>query len=208
MYVLTNSNGSYLYRDKESNLIKPTVDINQADLYESYDLAERTLRATPRTLKQFYSPVELEDTEPILPEEPEYESIGIMNYNELELQGDLYEELKDSVSKALESHDNILHIREKAMRNHSIVESKITDLLHYIEFNKLDCYKGYVAYKTLRTLLTERRQVKNVLFATKNLNNVVTQGDLNFANTFINTPKHYCARELKDLFEHGIYQES
>lgn len=207
MYVLTNSNGSYLYRDKESNLIKPTVDINQADLYESYDLAERTLRATPRTLKQFYSPVELDSIEEE-PDEPDFASVGIMNYAGLELQTDLYEELKESVYQALEANNNIIRIREKAIQNHSIVESKITDLLHYIEFNKLDSYRGYVAYKALRTLLIERRQVKNAIFATKDLKDNVTQHDLNFANTFINTPKHYCARELKDLFEHGIYEES
>lgn len=207
MYVLTNSNGSYLYRDKMTNLIKPTNDINTADTYDTYDLAERTLKASPRNLKQFYSPVELDSIE-VESDEPDFASVGIMNYAGLELQTDLYEELKESVYQAIEANSNIVRIREKAIQNHSIVESKITDLLHYIEFNKLDSYRGYVAYKALRTLLIERRQVKNAIFATKDLKDSVTQHDLNFANTFINTPKHYCARELKDLFENGIYEET
>lgn len=43
----------------------------------------------------------------------------------------------------------------------SQVDKEITDIKHYIEFNKLNAVEGYKAYKMLRDKLLERRAIKN-----------------------------------------------
>lgn len=209
MFVLSNGNGSYLYRDKSVNLIKSTNDFAMADKYDDYGLAERTLNATPRTLKQFYSPVEVGHPE----QSQSVDTVGIMKYalnpDKLDtLTADVYEELKEAVANAIKSNETIRKVRETAIENISVVDNKITDLLHYIEFNRLDCYKGYLAYKALRTLLVERRQLKNTNEATRYIaNDSINENTLSCIDKVISTKKHYNARQLKGLFENGIYEE-
>ena len=43
----------------------------------------------------------------------------------------------------------------------SQVDKEITDIQHYIEFNKLNAIEGYKAYKMLRDKLLERRAIKD-----------------------------------------------
>lgn len=45
----------------------------------------------------------------------------------------------------------------------SKIDQEISDIQHYIEFNNLDAYKGFKAYKLLQETLIRRREIKNEL---------------------------------------------
>ena len=43
----------------------------------------------------------------------------------------------------------------------SQIDQEITDIQHYIEFNKFDAAQGYMAYKLLHDKLIKRRAIKD-----------------------------------------------
>jgi hypothetical protein len=43
----------------------------------------------------------------------------------------------------------------------SVVDKKIVDIEHFIEFGKFNCYQGWICFKILQNLLQQRRQYKN-----------------------------------------------
>lgn len=43
----------------------------------------------------------------------------------------------------------------------SDVDKEISDIEHYIEFGKFNCYQGWLCFKMLQNLLQQRRQYKN-----------------------------------------------
>lgn len=70
--------------------------------------------------------------------------------------------------KALEYTNDLFNITEniknewKGLHNRlSIADKKISDIEHFIEFNNLNAANGYKAYKLLKEVLEERREVKN-----------------------------------------------
>ena len=69
----------------------------------------------------------------------------------------------DELIKQIKSIDVAAFDSEKGSLNQklSMVDQEITDIQHYIEFNKLNAAEGYKAYKLLQDKLLVRRTIKN-----------------------------------------------
>lgn len=93
--------------------------------------------------------------------------------------------------------------KDKLIHDLSIVDQKITDINHYIEFNKLSACQGYKISKLLQDTLKERREIKNELEALNilyglNIGSIV-KGKLKTASNI--KQKKYKPRVLKELFK-------
>lgn len=58
---------------------------------------------------------------------------------------------------------DLIQNKEGIQKKVSVLDRKQEDLLHQIEFEKMDAYNGYLAYKRLHLLRKERRICKNQL---------------------------------------------
>jgi len=91
----------------------------------------------------------------------------------------------------------------------SHIDKKLTDLQHYIEFNNLDAYRGYLAYKKMNGVLQERRKVKDELYVMQAIKKYVPDytdfaGVLRAISDM--DKRQYSPRVLSELFEGGISQ--
>ena len=71
----------------------------------------------------------------------------------------------DVVMEQLKSIDFTDFDREfnKLKQQQSLIDQEITDIQHYIEFNKLNAAEGYKVYKMLQDKLLQRRVIKDDL---------------------------------------------
>lgn len=85
----------------------------------------------------------------------------------------------------------------------SQIDQEITDIQHYIEFNKLNVVEGYKAYKLLQDKLLVRRDIKNDMAKFQVLTSAkvsdVFDGTLE-KNLDVLSHKTYTPRVLKELF--------
>lgn len=92
--------------------------------------------------------------------------------------------------------------KDKRIHDLSIADQKITDINHYIEFNKLNACQGYKMSKLLQDTLKECREIKNELeilgqvngFSMKSISNGKIKTACNIKQ------KKYKPRVLKELF--------
>lgn len=84
------------------------------------------------------------------------------------------------------------------------IDQEICDIYHYIEFNNLDAYRGFKAYKLLQDTLIRRREVKDDLLKIQIITETVVpdlfNGRLEQRIDGINK-RTYKPRVLTELFE-------
>lgn len=87
--------------------------------------------------------------------------------------------------------------------NLSLLDQKIGDLYHFIEFNDLNAVNGYKIYKKLQETLKERRLVKDKLFDIENLTTLINYSKVKDVKKKIqlNKNKEYKPRVLFELFK-------
>lgn len=76
---------------------------------------------------------------------------------------DVFEEKKEQSSPLAFNASSFDSIKNDLIEKLSKIDQEISDIYHYIEFNNLDAYKGFKAYKLLQETLIRRRKVKNEL---------------------------------------------
>lgn len=116
---------------------------------------------------------------------------------------------KCEISEAI---DNILRFsdedfdsyKEALIKQLTEVDNEQQDLLHYIEFNSLDVFKGYKAYKMLHECRCRRREIKNKLlefdiFKSATWDDVKDYKTVSRINGF--DERSYAPRVLTELFE-------
>lgn len=93
--------------------------------------------------------------------------------------------------------------KDKLRHDLSITDQKITDINHYIEFNKLNACQGYKMSKLLQDTLKERREIKNELGILGEVNGFNLKSIINGKLTTIQQKKQkkYKPRVLKELFK-------
>ena len=114
--------------------------------------------------------------------------------------------LVDGLMHKLKAIDVSDFNQEKSTLNQklSLIDQEITDIQHYIEFNRLNAAKGYQAYKLLQEKLLERRVIKDDLakfqvLASAKLSDVF-DGTLD-SNIKALDNKTYTPRVLVELFQ-------
>lgn len=161
---------SYDYDNKSNVYIgngnKPTVTkiLKQARIFNSYEKAVSFISNLPKTLKvnklwevqevtiNSQGDIKLKNLKELL-------SLNIKHYdNELvDLNNDYYDDLKNLLTELLKLRNDLSDLENQQ----HIIELKINDYQHYIEFNKLNACEGYCAYDEMKKLYMNRRQIKN-----------------------------------------------
>lgn len=99
--------------------------------------------------------------------------------------------------------DTLKETRDLLCEKHSVVDKKIVDIEHAMEFNKFDAAKGYKIYKLMHDNLNERRMIKDNIKKIEMIINSHLGDNLQIVNK--NIDKHfkrsYKPRVLKELFD-------
>ena len=98
--------------------------------------------------------------------------------------------------------------KQALLRELSIVDRKLTDIYHYIEFSHFGVVEGYKAYKMLREILQERRKIKMQIeirdkvcqfnLGSKSMRKFLSSCEEGVIN------KVYTPREMPELFEKEV----
>lgn len=114
------------------------------------------------------------------------------------------EDLKTEISSISSYFKHIIDDKDSLLSQLSNVDSKISDVMHYIEFYKFSASEGYMLCKMIQELRDERRIIKNKIdiieiFKTQNGNTMASGKTLELINNVDN--KKYKPRVLKYLFK-------
>lgn len=71
------------------------------------------------------------------------------------------DEIKGKLIKLSATTKELLDYSKCLDKKIAYIEKEIVDLYHYIEFSNFNAAKGYHAYKLLKDVLTQRRELKN-----------------------------------------------
>lgn len=201
MFILSNDKGKYICEDtftQNGSMHKKygiTTDRNKAILYNEMNKAEnvknnclnRSLRSmgfkVVQIKEQVISDSEKENIKPVNEETFSENLIGILN--------DITH--IDSLVSDVQDKKNILFYALKT------VDREISDIHHWIEFNKFNACEGYKAFALLKEKLSHRRDIKNGIEVLKAVSNV-EETVIALKN------RNYRPRELDELFQGDSYE--
>ena len=155
-----NGIASYINSDKKHPQI--TKYIKQARIFENHNKGSLFISNLPKTMRINKSWI-LQEV--------------IINNSNLELKNNMKPRhydiptVTDTIKKEIDYYEDIKNLNlkiehlkvslTKLENQQKIIDLKINDYQHYIEFNKLSASLGYCAYSEFRNLLIERRNIKN-----------------------------------------------
>lgn len=155
-----NGIASYINSDKKHPQI--TKYIKQARIFENHNKGSLFISNLPKTMRINKSWI-LQEV--------------IINNSNLELKNNMKPRhydiptVTDTIKKEVDYYEDIKNLNLKIEHlkvsltelenQQKIIDLKINDYQHYIEFNKLSASLGYCAYSEFRILLIERRNIKN-----------------------------------------------
>jgi hypothetical protein len=105
----------------------------------------------------------------------------------------------NTVLQFLEEYDTVQAALEDAPQRLSIVDKKLTDVLHYIEMTDQNAANGYKLYKKVKELRIERRNIKRLIYLKGAFNTLKLEKEsINSIKNTINGFEHekYTARIL------------
>lgn len=175
-YLLTDGHGSYIRHDTYSGKYVPVRNEALAEKWEQRSKAQNILKnGLAKQLRKKYHIQDVDDGTGICNVQKESEDTTKeavvadlhidkvkeiidkdCNESQLEKWKTGLDSIKDFVLDAEERKEEL----SKAM---SDIDKEITDIQHYIEFNNMNAYQGWLAYKMLQNRLKKRRKIKNEL---------------------------------------------
>lgn len=199
-YIITDGN-FYLHLNK-NGCYSIVTSVDSAKKFNSLTTASNILKASvPKALKVYKWKVLKYEEEK---EQQKSESL-VKEYSSVDK-----EELKSLLQTLSEKFSTLQNNIEYLSQEQSKVDREISDILHYIEFNKFSACDGYKICKSLKELRLHRRSIKNEIemiktIQTHNYNNIAKGNTYNAIAGLEN--KEYAPREFCDLFKsHNISQ--
>lgn len=112
------------------------------------------------------------------------------------------EEFIKTVNSIISNYNYLISRKKSLSKELSIIDKKLIDLTHYIEFTELNACEGYKAYKLMHEITKQRREVKNELATIQSLTTLIPAQKVSSFNRYINkqSNKHYTPRILTELF--------
>lgn len=174
-YILTDGRGSYIRYDTYSGKYVPVRNEALAEKWEQRSKAQNILKnGLAKQYRKNYHVKDIDDGNGLFETgtitKPEKENVSAdlhidkvkeiikKEYNDSQLEK--WEEGLNSMSEFVMDAEQRREELSKAM---SDVDKEITDIQHYIEFNNMNAYQGWLAYKMLQNRLKRRRKIKNEL---------------------------------------------
>lgn len=158
MYLITDGN-KYLYRNRKGKYELGAKSL--ADLYETKDKAENVLSSCLTKVLQAKCYVSIEKNN----ENSE------QNLSMAEQEPDELIEWKEKITMFQSFADQVEKKMEELNHELSNIDQEICDINHYIEFEKLNAYQGWVACKMLQIRFRQRRKIKNKISVLQSLGN-------------------------------------
>lgn len=155
-YVLSNGEGTYI--TQSGGKYAPIRSFNQALKITNLAKAMRILNSSiPKNIRSHFIP-EHHGTEETVEKDSEEKQQEIcfraIDHGE-------FAEWQDKIQQLVELFGGTESRYSELSTKLSDVDKEITDVQHYIEFGKFNCYQGWLCFKMLQNLLQQRRQYKN-----------------------------------------------
>lgn len=170
-YFLTDGNGNYVKQNEFTAKFSTTSNIELATSYESYAKAKHILKNLPfgKNKKSFRVEERIDYFEEEKKEEPKLKpsSNQSIHMDEIKKLGEepVGESFLEETSQTLKSFADFISQKRSLQNSLSEemgkVEREIIDIEHYIEFNNLNAYQGWLAFKLLQQRLRRRRVIKD-----------------------------------------------
>lgn len=227
LYVLTDGKGNYIRYDVGKNQYVKAKGKYVAERWLDRTTARNVLKnSLPKNIRKKFKVVEVEDdrtpvsidTNTSIPD-PQIVVSPIPTF--IYSEKDTSKPIKDNTDTILgsdtnndentcsnpELRDEVVNTvfadianRKVTLNNKlSAVDRKICDVLHYIEFNKLNACDGYKTYKMIREYRLERRAIKDEIEMLDDVYNNITKLIEESINRLSN--RKYKPRELPELFK-------
>lgn len=214
-YVLTDGHGSFIRHDTYSGKYVPVRNKTLAERWEQRSKAQNILKnGLTKQLKRKYHIDSIDDGVGISGTEKDIiaEKDAIQNLHIDEVKKIIDEDYKDTqldkwesgIKSMTEFVQDAETRKEYLSKEMSDIDKEIIDIQHYIEFNDMNAYQGWMAYKMLQNRLKKRRKIKNELQVLIQLGNCKIDssmiGDIKNAINEMNN-RIYTPRVLKQLFD-------
>lgn len=228
LYVLTDNKGNYIRYDVGKNQYVKAKGKYVAERWADRTTAKNVLKnSVPKNIRKKFRVVEIEDDRtPInINTNTSISDLSIVTppistsvYSE---KANIAESVKDDTNAITdfdtcndentcsnpELRDKVVNtvfadiVSRKVTLNNKLseVDRKICDVLHYIEFNKLNACDGYKTYKMIREYRLERRTIKDEIEMLDDVYNNITKLIEESINRLSN--RKYKPRELPELFK-------
>lgn len=214
-YVLTDGHGSFIRHDTYSGKYVPVRNETLAEKWEQRNKAQNILKnGLTKQLKRKFHIDSIDDGVGISGIEKdtvaEKDAIQDLHIDEVKkiIDDDYKDTQLDKWESGIESMTEFVQDaetrKEYLSKEMSDIDKEIIDIQHYIEFNDMNAYQGWMAYKMLQNRLKKRRKIKNELQVLIQLGNCKIDssmiGDIKNAINEMNN-RVYTPRVLKQLFD-------
>lgn len=215
-YVLTDGHGYFIRYDTFSGKYVPVRNEMLAERWEQRSKAQNILKnGLNKQLKKKYHIDAIDDGTGVCgmtkstPEEKEDTTANLHIEEVKELIKEDYENTQmDKWESGIASMNEFVQDaetrKEQLTKDMSDIDKEITDIQHYIEFNDMNAYQGWLAYKMLQNRLKRRRKIKNELQVLTQLGNCkIDSSMLEDIKNVIQEMNNrvYTPRVLKQLFD-------
>lgn len=190
-----------IYLGMSNNNYIPVKDIEDAKRFTSEKNAKSILQScVPKILRKNYTWKVLEVVEE---ESSDFKVNAQYTYVDVN-------DLKESINSLSGKLSTLQGNKEWLLKEESNLDKQISDILHFIEFEKFSASEGFKLCKALKELRLKRRAVKNELEIINIINchtcNNIAKGNTNKAINSIEN-KQYTPRVLTELFNQRSIDE-
>ena len=106
----------------------------------------------------------------------------------------------DYINNMLESYDDLSVPLINAQQEYSKADRALSDISHYIEFGKFNCYQAYKIFELQQALLRYRRTAKDIVYIEKLSLNHKKSININDYSVYYSTERIYKPRVFNELF--------
>jgi len=205
--MITDGNGCYIRHDAHSKRYVPVRGEKYGDVWEKREKASNICGSLPRRLRQFYFVMQVERE--AAAESVKTEAPSVVHTDPVLEQDDVLKVWQSRINAAIHFAEDIVRRSEELNNLLSALDSELTDLDHYLEFNfkHLNAYQGFMMTKMRYNVLEKRRKIKDEMSVIKDVRGCLPTGEgLDQALKTIDgmDARSYKPRVLKSLFEEGI----
>ena len=208
-YIVSNPQQTKFLYQNPVKTITTTSHKRFATPWDSYEKAINVINCLPKHLKnEIWQPVSLiatpKPTNTLLPT-----NTSITSSNTETVSSKTSPEPQE-LNPTPSTTSSVISYLVNLQNRHQYLEDQLAkcnaetqDVLHYIEFNKLNAFQGFKIYKLLKEIRIDRRVIKDEL---AQVEAILSQ--LNIQQLINKLPpldnRKYVPRELPELFEKGV----
>lgn len=207
-YVLTDNQGNYI-KQNNGNGYSAVSNLSLAIRFDTLKQAKSVkMNCLNKNLRKRYNIQYIKELDVIKNKKSETDKKEInldklKELAEVNVDDTSFECMNSNVGYVVGLIINADEQLDKEQKMLDLCEKQILDLYHFIEFNELNAYQGWLVQKALKNTLKIRRLAKDkiqILKAIKSLE--ISTNQIGNLQTVLNDIKnrHYSPRVLKDIF--------